>query len=385
MIKRQIESELRKLMQEYPVVTITGPRQSGKTTLVKMVYPDYTYCNLEVPDIRQLAETDPRAFFNRFQFPLIIDEIQRVPELLSYIQGIVDETQENGMFLLTGSQQLQLNESVSQSLAGRTALLSLLPLSLDELTKAGFSLTRDEYLYKGFLPRVYDQNQNPSKAYRNYIQTYVERDLKQILALKNLNSFEVFLKLLAGRVGQIINLNSLSNDVGVSSTTLKHWLSILEASFIIFILNPYYENFGKRLIKSPKIYFTDVGVVSYLLGIENQEQVGRDPLIGNLFENMVVLELIKQRLNKGLDPNVYFFRDNNKKEVDLIFKQQNKLIPIEIKSAMTFNKNFVKGVSYFQKLSPKATRGYVIYSGDLVFDSDDYSVVNFVDAHSILE
>lgn len=385
LIDRKIETELKNVMKEYPVVTITGPRQSGKTTLAKKVYPHFNYCNLEFPDVRLLAEEDPRAFFKLYKAPLIIDEIQRVPHLLSYIQGFVDQENSNGMFLLTGSQQLQLNEAISQSLAGRNALLTLLPFSIQELKQSNISISRDELIYKGFLPRIYSEDQVPTRAYRNYLQTYIERDLKQVAQINNLSEFETFLKLLAGRVGQVLNLNSLSNDVGVSSTTLKAWLNILEASYIVFKIYPYFENFGKRMIKSPKIYFTDVGLVSYLLGIENSSQISRDPLIGGLFENMVVLESIKCRYNQGLDHQLYFYRDNKKNEVDLIYKKQNQLVPIEIKSAMTFNKNFVKGVSYFQKLSPKATKGYVIYSGDLVFDSEDYSVLNFVDAHLVLD
>lgn len=384
LIDRKIETELKNVMQEYPVVTITGPRQSGKTTLAKKVYPHFNYCNLEFPDVRLLAEEDPRAFFKQYKAPLIIDEIQRVPHLLSYIQGIVDQENSNGMFLLTGSQQLQLNEAISQSLAGRNALLTLLPFSIQELKLSNISLSRDELIYKGFLPRIYSEDQNPTRAYRNYLQTYIERDLKQIAQINNLSEFNTFLKLLAGRVGQVLNLNSLSNDVGVSSTTLKAWLNILEASYTVFKIYPYFENFGKRMIKSPKIYFTDVGLVSYLLGIENSSQISRDPLIGGLFENMVVLETIKCRYNQGFDHQLYFYRDNKKNEVDLIYKKQNQLIPIEIKSAMTYNKNFVKGVSYFQKLSPKATKGYVIYSGDLVFDSEDYSVLNFVDVGGLI-
>jgi hypothetical protein len=377
LINRKIETELKIVMKEYPVVTITGPRQSGKTTLAKKVYPDFNYSNLEFPDIRKLAEDDPRAFFNQYKTPLIIDEIQRVPHLLSYIQGIVDEEKENGMFLLTGSQQFLLNDTLSQSLAGRNALLTLLPLSIQELKESHISFTRDELVYKGFLPKIYSESQNPTRTYRNYVQTYIERDLKQISQINNLPEFETFLRLLAGRTGQLISLSSLSNDIGISSTTLKSWLNILEASYIIFKIYPYYENFGKRLIKSPKIYFTDIGLVSYLLGIDNANQVSRDPLVGGLFENMVVLEAIKYRLNSGFDHQLYFYRDNKKNEVDLIYKKYNQLIPIEIKSAMTFNKNFAKGIRYFQKITTKASKGYIIYSGDMEFESDDYKVLNF--------
>ena len=383
-IKREIQNELESLMKEYPVVTITGPRQSGKTTLSKSTYPHFNYCNLENPEIRQLAENDPNAFFSRFNCPIIIDEIQRVPQLLSYIQIIVDNEKENGMFLLTGSQQLSLGEAVSQSLAGRTALLQLLPFSIKELSLEGISLTRDELIYKGFLPRIYDQNQNPTKSYRNYFQTYVERDLRQLLKIKDLVHFESFVRILAGRVGQLLNINSISNDLGISSTTLFHWLSVLEASFIITKLYPYFENFGKRMIKAPKIYFTDVGLVSYLLGIENAEQVSRDPLLGGLFENMVVIEAVKTRLNKGLDPNLYFFRDSNGNEVDLIFNKRTGLIPIEIKAAMTYHPKLTKGISYFQELNKKVKSGYLIYSGSLTFESKTINVINFTETYKAL-
>jgi len=382
-IKREIQSELENLMKEYPVVTVTGPRQSGKTTLTKLTFPDFNYCNLENPEIRQLAEKDPNAFFSRFPCPLIIDEIQRVPDLLSYIQSIVDLEKRNGMFLLTGSQQLLLSESVSQSLAGRTALLQLLPFSIKELLSENINLNRNELILKGFLPRIYDHNQNPTKANRNYFQTYVERDLRQLLQIRDLSLFENFIKLLAGRVGQVLNLQSISNDLGVTSTTLSHWLSVLEASFIVFKLYPYFENFGKRLIKAPKIYFTDVGLVSYLLGIETEEQVSRDPLLGGLFENLVVMEAVKSRLNKGLDPNLYFFRDNNKNEVDLVFRKHNSLIPIEIKAAMTYHERLTKGIKFFQKISKKSKKAHLIYSGKLNFKSENFDVINFTETHSV--
>ncbi|RLD34707.1 MAG: AAA family ATPase [Bacteroidetes bacterium] len=384
-IKREIEKELLSLMEDYPVVTITGPRQSGKTTLAKTTFPGYNYCNLENPEIRQLAENDPNAFFASFSQPLIIDEIQRVPQLLSFIQVIVDEKNKKGLFLLTGSHQQSLREAVSQSLAGRTALLRLLPFSIKELLSANIELNRDKLIYTGFLPGIYDNKLNPTKAYRNYFQTYVERDLRQLLQVKNLSNFENFIRLLAGRVGQILNLHSLSGDMGVSATTLTHWLSVLEASFLVFRLQPYFENFGKRLVKSPKLYFTDVGLVCYLLGIETPEQVTRDPLIGGLFENMVVMEAVKTRLNKGLDPNLFYFRDNNKNEVDLIYKKQRMLTPIEIKSAMTFNENLLKGIAYFQRTSNQAQKGYLVYSGDLTFERDNVHVINFKDVYKILE
>lgn len=372
-------------MSSYPVVTITGPRQSGKTTLARTTFPEYSYCNLEQPEMRRLAENDPNAFFGRFKTPVIIDEIQRVPDLLSYIQVIVDDKQESGVFLLTGSHQQTLNEAVSQSLAGRTALLRLLPLSINELVRSGIRSSRDELLMTGFMPGIYNKKLNPYKANRNYFQTYVERDLRQLLQIKNLNNFESFVRILAGRVGQILNLHSISGDLGVSSTTLSEWLSVLEASFLVFRLYPYYENFGKRLIKSPKIYFTDVGLVCYLLGIETVGQVMRDPLLGGIFENMVVMDFVKERLNKGLDPNFFYFRDNNQNEVDLIIKKHEKLIPVEIKAAMTFNENLLKGIRYFQRTSNQENQGYLIYSGNLEFENELAGIVNFMNISTLMK
>ena len=377
MIKRAIQKELALAAKEYPVVTISGPRQSGKTTLARMNFPEHAYCNLEDPDTRRLATKDARAFFKHYPAPVIIDEVQKVPELLSYIQGLADATKLRGQYILTGSHQLSLQKAVSQSLAGRTALLELLPLSIDELSSAGIQLTRDEYIFQGFYPRIYSENVTPQTLYRNYLRTYVERDVRQILNIKNLTLFEQFIHLLAGRAGHVLNLHSLGNDMGVSSKTLKEWLSVLEASFIVFRLPPYFENFGKRVIKSPKIYFTDTGLLCYLLGIEKPEQIQRDPALGQLFENLVVLEALKARFNQGEMPNLYFFRDNNRHEVDLIFSKARKLIPIEIKASMTWNPDFVKGIRYFQRTIPSSTKGAVIYSGNIQLDTEIAATLNF--------
>lgn len=383
MIKRQITQELITLSKEYPVVTIIGPRQAGKTTLAKNAFSDYTYVNLELPDLRELATTDPNAFFHRFKRPVILDEIQRAPQLLSYIQAIVDMDNRVGDFILTGSNQLQLSESITQSLAGRTAILKLLPLSISELEGSGIVMQRDEYLSKGFLPRIYDKGQEPFRAYGNYLETYVERDLRRQINVKNLGQFKTFLKLLAGRVGQIVNLNSLSNDIGISSTTLSQWLSVLEASFVIFRLNPYFENFGKRLIKSSKLYFTEPGLTCFLLGIQSPSDVTRDPLIGGLFENMVIVEILKRRMNAGMPDNLYFFRDNHGNEVDVILEDKRRLIPVEIKSAMTFNKQMTKSIAYFQRITSKAQKGFVVYAGDMEYESDRYNLLHFRNASKI--
>jgi uncharacterized protein len=303
MIERTIAHELLAQLKEFPIVTVLGPRQSGKTTLARMVMPDFDYVSLEDPDTRRIAEEDPKALLKRHGQKTIFDDIQRAPHLLSYLQGLVDEVGVNGQYVLTGSHQLELRQAISQSLAGRTGVLHLLPLSISELTAAGIEFDSFEaYLFHGFLPRVHDQKQRPHIAYASYYQTYVERDVRQLIQLKDAALFQKFIKLLAGRVGQVINFHSLAGDVGVNAKTIKHWLSILEASYIVFKLSPYFENFGKRVIKSPKYYFTDTGLLTYLLDISKQDQILRDPLVGSMFENLVVLEAVKSRFHRKL-PN----------------------------------------------------------------------------------
>jgi len=303
MIDRDLAPVLLRAAGEYPVVTVTGPRQSGKTTLVRGLFPDHGYCNLEHPEVRSLAESDPKSFFELNPGRLIIDEVQRVPELLSWIQVRVDEAGSKGHYILTGSHQLSLHEAIAQSLAGRTALLRLLPFSFAELRAAGHLPGKGEALLRGFMPRVFDDDLEPSFAYRNYFQTYVERDVRQLIQLKDVTQFERFMRLLAGRVGQPVNYQSLGNDVGVSRTTITDWLSILEASFITFTLAPYYQNFGKRLIKTPKLYFYDSGLAAHLLGIENARQLETHPLRGALFETFVVAEVLKQYRHRGRRPH----------------------------------------------------------------------------------
>ena len=378
MIPRLLSFELETQLKEYPIVTIVGPRQAGKTTLVRSLLPDYAYVNLENPETRQFATEDPKAFLKQYSERTIFDEIQRTPHLLSYLQEIVDRDKVNGQFVLTGSHQLQLHEAVTQSLAGRTGILHLLPLSIAELFEAQIEFDEpSQYLFHGFLPRIYDQHQRPHNAYASYFQTYVERDVRQLIKLKDVVLFEKFMKLLAGRVGQVINYQSLSNDVGVDGATIKSWLAILEASYVIFRLPPYYENFGKRVIKTPKIYFMDTGLLCYLLGIERVEQVVRDPLIGNLFENLVVLEALKARYNKGLASNLYFFRDNQGHEIDLLHKQGSELKGIEIKSSSTWNSSFKKTLQYFDKNITPLSKLVVIYSGDAVEFSDGIKAISY--------
>jgi hypothetical protein len=378
MIPRQIQAEFETQLTEYPIVTLVGPRQAGKTTLARSVLPDYTYVNLEDPDTRQLATDDPRAFLKQFSTRAIFDEIQRAPHLLSYLQGMVDDNKNNGQFVLTGSHQLQLRESVSQSLAGRTGMLHLLPLSIAELTTANVTFdSAGQYIFQGFLPRVYDQQQRPHTAYATYFQSYIERDVRQLINLKDVVLFEKFIKLLAGRVGQMINYQSLGNDTGVDGKTIKDWLSILEASYVIFRLPPYFENFGKRVIKTPKIYFSDTGLLCYLLGIEHVEQVTRDPLIGALFENLIVLEALKSRYNAGRSPNLYFFRDNQGHEIDLLHKRGHELLGIEIKSASTWHASFKRALASFHKNVHPLAQQSVVYSGEPIAFSDGVAAKNY--------
>lgn len=364
MIPREISHKLKALISTFPVVTIEGPRQSGKTTLAKMAFPDYAYANLEDSATRRLAEHDQAAFFKMFNPPVIIDEIQRVPELLSAIQVEVDRRGGNGLFVLTGSHQPRLREGVSQSLAGRTALLTLLPLSIRELENTGIALDRDDYIFRGFLPAVYDRSQNPVDAYEGYYRTYVEKDVRQLVNISHQSEFELFLRLLAGRVGQVCNLDGLSGEVGVSATTLKAWLSILEASYIVFRLQPYYNNFGKRFAKSPKIYFTDVGLAAHLLDISSPSQVGRDPLLGGLFENLVVIEALKAQLNRGVRPSIYYVRGKNGCEIDLVVEAARHIHAIEIKSARTPDSSFATNMVRFSTSVAPLSSKTVVYSGD---------------------
>jgi hypothetical protein len=365
MIPRHIATELHLQLREYPVVTILGPRQAGKTTLARGELPGYAYCSLETPETRHFAAADPKGFLQQFKDRVILDEIQRAPELLSYIQAIVDSNRLNGQFVLTGSHQLALGEAIAQSLAGRTSILSLYPFSIAELAHSGIRFESPaQYVVTGFLPRIYDQGQRPTPAYSNYFQTYVERDVRQLINLKDLALFERFMKLLAGRVGQLMDYSSLANDVGVSTRTLKNWLSILEASYIVFRLPPYFESFGKRVLKSPKYYFVEVGLLAFLLGIESIEQVDRDPLAGQMFENLVVIECLKARANTGKLPNLYFYRDSNGYELDLLVPTARDFAAIEIKRSSTYRHELSRSLRKAHTLSPRIKHAILAYGGE---------------------
>ena len=368
LVKRDITKELFQCASEYPVVTVLGPRQSGKTTLVQMTFPDIPYFSLEDPDIRLAAATDPRGFLSQLEGGGILDEVQRLPVLLSYIQGIVDKASRRGQFILTGSHQPRLHEAISQSLAGRTAVLTLWPFSIPELHHYKTEWSPFELVVRGSFPRVYQENLNPRRFYNSYIQTYVERDVRALIQLRDLTQFQQFLTLLAGRVGQVLNVASLSSDVGVSSKTIRNWLSVLNASYIVFLLPPFFENIHKRVVKSPKIYFSDTGLVAFLLGIQTEQQALRDPLRGALYENLVITEIIKGSLNRGVRPEVYFFRDSHANEVDLIIRFKGRLFPVEIKSASTFSTDFLKGLLKFHAIvGERLGRGTVLYNGEQEF------------------
>lgn len=364
MIRREMKSLATKLWRQYPVVTITGPRQSGKTTLARAVFPKCEYVNLESPDVRMQIRADARGFFARHPAPVIFDEIQNAPELVSYIQVEVDERHANSMYVLTGSHQPALRAAISQSLAGRTALLQLLPLSIGELSGAGMEISRDQLIFNGFMPRLYDSGIEPTQLYSDYFQTYIERDVRQLINLRNLREFELFVRLLAGRVGQLLNRDSLASDVGVSSQTIAEWLSVLEASYVIYTLRPYYRNVGKRLVKSPKIYFTDVGLAAYLIGLTSVDQVATHPLVGNLFENMVVMDALKSRTNHGRGTDLYFMRDYRGLETDLVVENGVNLDLYEIKSAMSFNPSFADSLVKLRQSIDCIGRTKVVYSGD---------------------
>lgn len=367
MIDRNIAALLVKLANQYPVLTLIGPRQSGKTTLVKALFPGKPYVTLEDPDLRRFASDDPRGFLTQYSGGAIFDEIQRAPELSSYLQGLVDADPTPGQFILTGSQQFELMNQVTQSLAGRTAILRLLPLTLAEAQRFRKSPKHPDLaatLLKGFYPRIHDKNLDPSQALADYFATYVERDLRQLAAVHDLQRFERFVRLCAGRSGQLLNLVSLGNDAGVSQPTARAWIDLLQTSFIVYLLPPWHTNTGKRLVKSPKLYFYDVGLACWLLGLRTANQVARDPLWGSLFENFIIMEAMKDRLNAGETAEMYFYRDSEGNEVDLLLPTGGKLQAIEIKAGATVNPDYFKGLKTFAAHHPQAlSGGSVLFGG----------------------
>ena len=365
MIPREIAPIINKLRKQFPVISLTGPRQSGKTTLLRSIYDDLPYVNLEEIDIRNSALSDPRGFLYNYPSGAVLDEVQRTPELFSYIQGIVDVNKE-AHFVLSGSSNFLLLQSISQSLAGRAAILKLLPFSMTELGETVISdYSYEQLMFKGLYPGIYDREIDPVHFYPSYVSTYIERDVRQIKIIDDLNRFSNFLQLCAGRVGQILNITSLAVDAGISPNTAKSWLSILEASYIIHFLQPYYKNFNKRITKSPKIYFYDTGLVCSLVGIDSADQVKTYHSKGALFENLIITELIKGRLHHGGVPRFYFWQNKTKQEIDLIIDHPDGPIPYEIKSGMTMNESYFTNLKYWQKVSGDITGPLnVIYGGE---------------------
>ncbi len=364
MVQRTIAPLLGELFRRYPFVTVTGPRQSGKTTLCRTALPDLAYVNLESPNHRQFAEEDPKRFIATWPGGVILDEIQRVPSLLSWLQVFADDHGGNGLFVLTGSGQFLLSDRIDQSLAGRTALLRLLPFSLDELRSTGAATGVDDLLFTGFYPRIHAQQLDPTQALGDYVETYVERDVRRMLEIRNLDAFQRFVRLCAGRIAQLLNLASLGADAGVTHTTARHWLSVLEASYIVFRLPPYHGNLSKRLVKSPKLYFHDVGLASRLLGIESVRQIRTHPLRGALFENAVVAEALKHGYNRGRRPELSFFRDSRGLECDLLYPSGGRLAAIEIKSGATIASDWFTALGRVMPLLPDCAAAAVVHGGD---------------------
>jgi predicted AAA+ superfamily ATPase len=366
-IKRKITSRLKKLSAQFPVVGILGPRQSGKTTIAKVIFPSYKYINLEELDTRRFAEEDPRRFLKALEEEkgVILDEIQRVPNLLSYIQVHVDEWQKPGFFLLTGSENILLNHHISQTLAGRIALVTLLPLSLEELDEASLlPKEMEKILFQGFYPPLYAKKIEPQEWIQSYIQTYVERDIRHLKQISDLSLFQKFLQLCAGRVGQLLDLTSIGNDCGITAHTVRSWLSLLEATYIIFLLQPHHKNFNKRVIKTPKLYFYDSAIACHLLSIRSPKDLMSHYLRGGLFESMILSDLLKRRFNAGLMPNLYFWRDKAGHEVDCLLEYGEKLVPIEIKSSETINSDFFTGLTRWNQLADNdPSNSYIVYSG----------------------
>lgn len=361
MIKREAKKELVALAKQFKAIAITGPRQSGKTTLARNTFPKKPYVSLENPDMRRYALDDPRGFLNNYPSGAVIDEVQRAPELFSYLQQVLDEDNARGKYILTGSNNFLIQENISQSLAGRIAYLNLLPFSYSELPGKS-EIKLKELIFKGFYPPIYDQPVKPNSWYANYIRTYIERDVRQIKNITDLYAFERFLRLCAGRCGQLLNMNSIAIETGVDNKTISSWIGVLESSFIIFRLQPHHRNFNKRLVKMPKLYFYDTGLVCALLGIHDQNQLDYHHLYGNLFENFIVSELLKSRFNKALPSNLFFWRDNIGHEIDIIVENADDLHPVEVKSGSTVTDEFLNGIRYFRKITGYAS-GTIIYGG----------------------
>ena len=386
MIKRIAEKTIRSLLRGFPIVTLTGPRQSGKTTLARAVFKDKPYASLEEPDLRQAASDDPRSFLARFLNGAVLDEVQRCPDILSYLQTRVDTAGRKGIYILTGSQQFGLMSGITQSLAGRTAFVELLPFAIPELSGAGnLPANIEAMLLTGCYPPIYDRALSPASWYSSYVTAYVERDVRQMLKIQELETFQRFVRLCAGRTGQLLNLSSLATECGITHNTARAWISVLEASYLVFLLRPHSVNFNKRLVKMPKLYFYDVGLAAWLLGIRTTEQIITHPLRGNLFETFIISELIKAKLNYGEKPSFFFWRDSNGNEVDLIIEQGTKLMPVEIKSGRTLTHESFAGLEKWRALAAGMVAApALIYGGDESYTQKGIKVIGWKECGKLI-
>ena len=380
MKRRTVQAELEMLATEFPVVSIYGPRQSGKTTLARMTFPDKPWVSLEDLDVRARASNDPRGFLDSYKGGAIFDEIQRVPELLSYLQGVVDIDRRPGRFILTGSHQAKLKKSIAQSLAGRTAVLTLLPYSMEECpvvtadTSSVFATIR-----RGFYPQLRETAMREKSFFSAYVATYLERDLPSLLDVRNLSVFQDFLFLLASRIGQLVNANAMSSDLGVSAPTIRAWISALEESNLVFLLRGWSRNAVNQVVKTPKVYFTDTGLACWLAKLTDNDRVEGGPLRGGLFENFVIVDLLKRALNRASSDRFWFYRDSKGREVDLVIERDGRLIPVEIKSSATFSTDFVSGIRHFRSIYPEVSEpGFVLYNGTADVDAvhDNVRIAN---------
>ena len=384
-IHRELSSVLEEAYRYFSVITVTGPRQSGKTTLIRNLFPHLPYYSLESLDIRSFAENDPIAFLNQNEEGMILDEVHNAPDLLSYIQGIVDEHPDK-RYILSGSSQFAMLKRVTQSLAGRTAVFELMPLSYSETKDLTADVPLDKLLFNGFYPAIYSGRNVPEFLYPAYMKTYLDRDVPDLLQIKDMMQFHIFIKLCAGRIGSLFKASELANEIGVSPNTITSWLSVLQASYIVTLLPPYFENTSKRLTKMPKLYFLDTGLACYLLGIESPEQLSRDKMRGALFENFVVTEALKQRYNQGKESNLYFYRDSNQNEIDLLLKRNTRLYGIEIKSSMTYHKDFEKALKRIDEWVKAPVDGKaVVYAGNFENTAGEIKLLNYTNMDEVLK
>ncbi|MBI1184082.1 DUF4143 domain-containing protein [bacterium] len=387
-IERQLQEKLDELSQGFPILSLTGPRQSGKTTLLRHVFSKLPYLNFEYPDVLELAQTDPRSFMDKYKGGAVFDEIQRYPELFSYLQVYSDENPDS-RFVISGSQNFLMNQQISQTLAGRVALLRLLPFSAHELINAKVARIEDgswDLILNGFYPRIYNQAPNLKIFYNSYIQTYLERDVALIRNITDTRSFRTFLRLLAGRAGQLLNMSALANDVGVGATTIKEWISVLETSYIIHLVQPFHKNYNKRISKSPKIYFVDTGLLCFLLNIHNREILESHPLIGAVFENFIISETLKYKWNRGDFDPIYYWRENNGKEIDLVLEHNNETYAIEIKSGRTFSLSYFKNLKTWLEISgSKPENNAVVYNGEHSMNTRSGALLQWHELESFLK